>query len=103
MRPSIGGNGSGIIAGTDGNDALDGRGGDERGQERIGGAHSASPLFADGKVYFQSEDGMGIVAKLEKPAAIDCLDEANVSLLLLPQQSQQTTKYWLLGCALAMK
>jgi outer membrane protein assembly factor BamB len=35
-------------------------------QERIGGAHSASPLFADGKVYFQSEDGVGVVVKAAK-------------------------------------
>lgn len=32
-------------------------------QQRLGGNHSASPTFADGKVYFQSEDGVGIVVK----------------------------------------
>ena len=31
--------------------------------ERIGGNYSASPIHADGKVYFQSEDGVGTVIK----------------------------------------
>ena len=32
-------------------------------QERVGGNFSASPLFADGKIYLQSEQGDGIVLK----------------------------------------
>jgi outer membrane protein assembly factor BamB len=32
-------------------------------QERLGGGFSASPLLADGKVYFQNEDGTGFVVK----------------------------------------
>jgi outer membrane protein assembly factor BamB len=32
-------------------------------QERIGGNYSASPAFADGKIYVQSEEGMGTVVK----------------------------------------
>lgn len=32
-------------------------------QERVGNAYSASPFYADGKVYFQSEDGMTHVVK----------------------------------------
>jgi outer membrane protein assembly factor BamB len=35
-------------------------------QERIGGDYSASPLYANGKVYFQSEDGVGVVVKAGK-------------------------------------
>jgi len=35
-------------------------------QERVGGNHSASPLFADGKVWFQSEEGVGTVIKAGK-------------------------------------
>ena len=31
--------------------------GDTHWQERIGGNYSASPVFADGRIYFQSEDG----------------------------------------------
>jgi hypothetical protein len=32
----------------------------------LGGAYSASPLFADGKIYFLSEEGRGIVIKAGK-------------------------------------
>lgn len=42
---------------------LDAKTGKQHWQERIGGAHSASPLFADGKIYFQNEDGLGVVIK----------------------------------------
>lgn len=40
---------------------VDARTGKEYWQKRLGGAYSASPVFADGKIYFQSEDGVGIV------------------------------------------
>lgn len=43
---------------------LDARTGDQHWQQRIGGAFSASPLYADGKIYLQSEDGEGIVIKV---------------------------------------
>ena len=33
--------------------------------ERIGGAHSASPIAADGKIYFLSEAGLGVVVKAD--------------------------------------
>jgi outer membrane protein assembly factor BamB len=42
---------------------LDAKTGKVRWQERLGGAHSASPVVADGKIYFQSEDGVGAVVK----------------------------------------
>jgi outer membrane protein assembly factor BamB len=32
-------------------------------QERIGGSYSASPLYAAGRIYFQSEEGVGTVIK----------------------------------------
>ena len=32
-------------------------------QKRLGGKYSASPTFADGKIYFQSEDGLAIVVE----------------------------------------
>jgi len=35
-------------------------------QERIGGNFSASPAFADGKIYLQSEEGVGTVLKPAK-------------------------------------
>lgn len=45
---------------------LDAKTGKSHYQERIGGAHSASPLHADGKIYLQSEEGMGTVFKAGK-------------------------------------
>lgn len=42
---------------------VDAHTGKEHWQERIGGNYSASPLFADGKIYIQSEDGPAIVLK----------------------------------------
>lgn len=42
---------------------LDAKTGDEHWSERIGGNYSASPLYADGKIYIQAEDGSGIVIK----------------------------------------
>ena len=42
---------------------VDAHTGKEHWQERIGGGYSASPLFADGKIYIQSEDGPAIVLK----------------------------------------
>jgi outer membrane protein assembly factor BamB len=35
-------------------------------QERIGGNYSASPVFADGKIYVQSEEGVGTVLRPAK-------------------------------------
>jgi outer membrane protein assembly factor BamB len=37
--------------------------GKERWQQRIGGDFSASPIYADGKIYLESEEGMGIVLR----------------------------------------
>jgi outer membrane protein assembly factor BamB len=42
---------------------LDARTGRVHYQQRLGGTYSASPLFADGKIYVQSEDGTGTVVK----------------------------------------
>jgi glucose dehydrogenase len=39
------------------------RTGEQLWQERIGGNYSASPLWADGKIYIQSEEGPAIVLK----------------------------------------
>jgi outer membrane protein assembly factor BamB len=46
---------------------LDARTGKEHWQRRIGTAFSASPLFADGRIYFQSEDGVGTILKAGLP------------------------------------
>jgi outer membrane protein assembly factor BamB len=45
---------------------LDAKTGEVHWQERVGGNHSASPIAGDGKVYFQSEDGNGVVVKAGK-------------------------------------
>jgi outer membrane protein assembly factor BamB len=45
---------------------LDARTGKVHWQERLERAYSASPLYADGKIYFQSEDGVGTVVKASK-------------------------------------
>jgi outer membrane protein assembly factor BamB len=45
---------------------LDAKTGQVHWQERLGGQFSASPLYADGKIYFQSEDGNGTVIKAGK-------------------------------------
>ena len=37
--------------------------------ERLGGGFSASPVFADGRVYFQNEEGVGYVLKAGKTFA----------------------------------
>lgn len=34
--------------------------------ERLGGGFSASPVFADGKIYFQNEEGFGYIVKASK-------------------------------------
>ena len=42
---------------------LEARTGKTHWQERIGGNCSASPIFADGKIYFQNEEGLGVVIR----------------------------------------
>lgn len=45
---------------------FDARTGTVHWQERVGGAYSASPLYADGRIYLQSEQGQGIVLQAGK-------------------------------------
>jgi outer membrane protein assembly factor BamB len=45
---------------------LDAKTGKVHWQERVGGNYSASPLVADGKIYFQNEEGTGVVVKVGK-------------------------------------
>jgi outer membrane protein assembly factor BamB len=35
-------------------------------QERVGGNYSASPVFANGRIYFQNEEGIGVVVRAGK-------------------------------------
>ena len=45
---------------------VDARTGKVHWQERVGGNYSASPVYADGKIYLQSEEGKGVVLKASK-------------------------------------
>jgi outer membrane protein assembly factor BamB len=45
---------------------MDARTGQVHWQQRIGGSYSASPIHAAGKIYFQSEDGTGVVVQAGK-------------------------------------
>jgi outer membrane protein assembly factor BamB len=45
---------------------LDAKTGKAHWQQKIGGAYSASPTYADGKIYFQSEDGKTTVVRAAK-------------------------------------
>jgi outer membrane protein assembly factor BamB len=45
---------------------LDARTGQLHWQERIGGNCSASPVYADGRIYIQNEEGVGTVIKAGK-------------------------------------
>lgn len=42
---------------------LDAKTGNVHWQERIGGNCSASPVYGDGRIYFQNEEGLGVVIK----------------------------------------
>ncbi len=61
---------------------LDAKTGRAHWHERIGGNHSASPLLADGKIYFQSEEGTSLVIKAGKQfvqLAKNSLDERTLA------------------------
>jgi outer membrane protein assembly factor BamB len=45
---------------------LDAKTGKAHWQERIGGNCSASPVYADGRIYFQNEEGLGVVIEAGK-------------------------------------
>ncbi len=42
---------------------LDAKTGKQHWRKRLGGAYSASPFVANGKIYFQSEEGVGVVIR----------------------------------------
>jgi outer membrane protein assembly factor BamB len=63
--PSLLSVGDAIYAVSDGGIAscLDGKTGEVRWSERLGGDFSASPVFAAGRIYFQNETGTGFVVE----------------------------------------
>jgi outer membrane protein assembly factor BamB len=61
---------------------LDAKTGKVHWQERLGGNYSASPVYADGRIYFQSEEGDAVVVKAGKPfeqLAKNSLDERTLA------------------------
>ena len=56
---------------------LDASTGKEHWQQRIGGNHSASPLYADGRIYFLSEDGQSVVIAPGKEFKILATNQLN--------------------------
>ncbi len=61
---------------------LDAKTGKVHWQERLGGTFSASPLYADGEIYFQSEQGTGIILKAGREfqkLATNSLDERTLA------------------------
>jgi hypothetical protein len=61
---------------------LDARSGQLHWQHRLGGAYSASPLHAAGRIYFQNEQGVGTVIKAGKQfeqLARNALDEPTLA------------------------
>jgi outer membrane protein assembly factor BamB len=63
--PSLLAVGSEVYMVSDGGVAtcVDAKSGKVHWQERIGGKYSASPVYGDGRIYFQSEEGEGVVIK----------------------------------------
>jgi outer membrane protein assembly factor BamB len=47
--------------------AMDGAGGEIVWRQRIGGQHSASPIYADGRIWFLSEEGQSTIIQAEPP------------------------------------
>jgi outer membrane protein assembly factor BamB len=64
--------------------ALDAITGEKRWQERLGGNYAASPLFADGHVYFFSRDGIATVLKPSGPFEIVSENELDGSFMASP-------------------
>lgn len=61
---------------------VDARTGKVHWYERVGGNYSASPIYADGKIYLQSEEGKGVVLKAGKEflkLAENSLDEKSLA------------------------
>ncbi len=69
---------------------LDAKTGVERWRTRIGGNHSASPIFADGRIYFLSEEGESVViepGKQLKVLATNALDGQTLASMAVSDSS----------------
>jgi outer membrane protein assembly factor BamB len=59
-------------------------------QQRVGGNHSASPIFADGRIYFLSEEGVSTViasGKEFRKLATSTLDGATLASMAVSHSS----------------
>jgi outer membrane protein assembly factor BamB len=69
---------------------LDARTGELRWIQRIGGNYSASPVFADGRIYFQSEEGVTTViepGRTFRKLATNTLDEPTLASMAVSDGS----------------
>jgi outer membrane protein assembly factor BamB len=69
---------------------VDARNGKLHWQERIGGNHSASPIFADGRIYFLSEEGVATViapGRTFQKLAVNELDGATLASMAVADGS----------------
>ena len=69
---------------------LDAKTGSVHWLQRIGGNHSASPTFADGRIYFLDEDGVATVispGKIFRKLATNTLDGAMLASMAVSKQS----------------
>ncbi len=69
---------------------VDARTGNEYWQARVGGNHSASPIYADGRIYFLSEEGESVViepGKRFKILATNQLDGASLASMAVSNRS----------------
>jgi outer membrane protein assembly factor BamB len=63
---------------------LDAASGDAHWTERLGGGFSASPVFAEGRVYFTNEDGTTYVVKASKEYELLATNELGERALASP-------------------
>ena len=69
---------------------LDARSGAVRWQQRLGNSFSASPVFADGRLYFLDEDGRTVVLKpgpAAEPLAVNVLEGSALASMAVAGKS----------------
>lgn len=66
---------------------VDARTGQVHWNERLGGGFSASPIFADGRLYFQNEEGVGFVVEAGKTFRLLARNELGERTLASPAVS----------------
>ena len=69
---------------------VDARTGNVHWSERLGGGFSASPVLAEGRVYFQNEEGMGMVLKAGKTFEVLAKNDLGERTLASPAVTDNT-------------